>query len=168
MELFADLIPQQPWWVVAALATLGVLGYLSRHIREILEVISFKKTRALEAKVELTTGLEWIGQHDNQHVAAVHVNIVNKGAVRLHIDKLEFSVRGISANSPLERACEDKYPRLMSQLYFPNVIDDGSLFPPQWGYAWVDPGCTDAYRHPIAIPKAVSYTHLTLPTIYSV
>jgi len=95
-------------WVLGGIGGLGFLGYLSKHIREILEVISFKKTRALEAKVEM--------------------DVLNKGAVRLHIDKLEFSVRGIYTDSPLEPACNQKYPRLLNQLNFPEEIEDGSLF----------------------------------------
>ena len=153
MEVFLKYLPEQPMWVLVVLGALGIVGYLSRHIREILEVVSFKKTRALEAKVEMTADLKWLGQHGESHVATVEVHILNKGAVRLYIDKLEFSVRAIFADSTLEPACNQQFPRLMSQLYFPEELEEGSLFPEAWGYAWIDPGCTDAYRHPIAIPK---------------
>ena len=157
MEAFLKYLPEQPMWVVVLLGVLGMLGYLSRHIREILGVISFKKTRALEAKVEMTTDLKWLGQHGEDHVGTVEVNILNKGAVRLYIDKLQFSVRAIYADSVLEPACAAEFPRLMSQLYFPEEIDDGSLFPEAWDYAWIDPGCRDGYRHPITIPREARF-----------
>ena len=129
-------------------------------------MVSFKKTRALEAKVELTTDLKWLGQHGESHVATVQVDIVNKGAVRLHIDKLEFAVRGIARDSTLQHACQDKYPRLMKQLYFPEEIAEGSFFPADWDYAFVDPGCTDAYRHPISIPKDLRFVMIWVKLWY--
>lgn len=113
---------------------------------------------AISAKVEMETTIAWLGTHRDSHVASIEVVVQNKGAVRLYIEKLQFAVRSIDEDSDLKTACSETYPRLMKQLFFPeSVVDEGLLFPQQWNYAWVDPGCVDTYRHPISVPKSARF-----------
>ncbi|MEE2960362.1 MAG: hypothetical protein VYA34_06415 [Myxococcota bacterium] len=156
-----DWIPEiggQPGWVAVLVGLGAFFGFLAKNFREVLSIVQVKKTRAFAAKVELETKLTWLGQHQGQHIAAVEVHIMNKGSVRLYIENLRFSVRFISDDSELQGADPEKYPRLSNQLFFPeSVIENGRLFPEQWKYAFVDPGCQDTYRYPCKIPRSAKF-----------
>jgi len=45
-------------------------------------------------------------------------------------------------------------------------MNDEHLFPKEWKYAWVDPGCQDTYRYPINVPREAKFAMLRIKLYY--
>ena len=98
----------------------------------------------------------FVGVQGDQNLFEVLALLENKGVVPIKIRDLNFKVRGLYQQDPLEKGDAS----IRGQIKIPHILVEGSWIPEQWEYTFIYPGVKTEYNYIAAIPLNVSFVRV--------
>ena len=105
------------------------------------------------SKLDVTADIEIIGLQGDFLLGVVSARVNNAGRSRHYVKDLFFDLRTLNVGDTLETL-----PKTNNLVSFPHKLYDRQrFFPASWEWSFVEPGCTNVYRHTVALPLETRY-----------
>jgi hypothetical protein len=121
--------------------------------------------RALVPRTRVDLDCRFVGPEQGRYLAEVLIIVDNTGRVRRSFKHMNIRLRGILADTPLQRWKE----RDECRLKFPEPIAKADIVPPGEHYYYVEPGVRQTFTYVTDVPATVRYVlaHIKLEAMPS-
>lgn len=119
-------------------------------------VIKFLRRDEHFPRVGFEVSANFVGIHDGKVLLEVLAHLENKGVVPLKIKDLNFKVRGLAEDDPIEEGDSS----IRGQIRIPHMLWEGSWVPEHWHYTFIYPGVKTEYNYVAALPTNILFVRV--------
>jgi len=119
-------------------------------------IVKYLKRDEHFPRVGFEVSANFVGSQDGKVLLEVLAYLDNKGVVPLKIKDLNFKIRGLREDDPINEGDNS----IRGQIRIPHILCKGAWIPEHWNYTFIYPGVKTEYSYVAALPLDISFVRV--------